>query len=73
MHYLISCVCGHSVDHHDQRGCEGERHHRCICRRDRGAALDSAVNVNRTRSAIRPPARYQPQPQPAVFDAAEES
>lgn len=47
MKYLVFCVCGHTLDRHGGRGCDGEAGP-CACRRDEYAALETALSQARS-------------------------
>ena len=45
---LVLCPCGHSLAHHNDTGCSGDRVRSCACEFNRYAALEAAVDSVRT-------------------------
>ena len=62
MKYLVFCLCGHALDRHGARGCDGDGMP-CRCRKDQEGALDAAIEHARSHpwGAARTPEMAEPE------------
>jgi len=55
MNSLVSCLCGHTLEHHlTDEGCD-----QCACRQSRTAALDAMIDALRAEAPEEKPGTFR--------------